>query len=53
MSIMLLIIGFFNMSKVCTFYNIYCAVYRVTSYTWPCVSGTLENLTCPVYATVQ
>ena len=49
MSIMLfliLIIGFFNMSKVCTFYNIHCAVYRVTS-------GTLENLTCPVYATVQ
>ena len=28
-------------------------VYRVTSYTWPCVYGTLLNVTCPVYGTVQ
>ena len=21
----------------------------MTSYTWPCVSGTLEKVTCPVY----
>ena len=25
------------------------ARYRVTSYTWPCVSGTLLTVTCPVY----
>ena len=24
--------------------------YKVTSYTWPCVSGTLQIVTCPVYA---
>ena len=24
--------------------------YRVTSYTWPCVSGTLYKVSCPVYA---
>ena len=24
--------------------------YRVTSYTWPCVSGTLYKVTCSVYA---
>ena len=24
--------------------------YRVTSCTWPCISGTLYKLTCPVYA---
>ena len=23
--------------------------YRVTSYTWPCDSGTLEKVTCTVY----
>ena len=23
--------------------------YRVTSYTWPCVSGSLLKVTCPVY----
>ena len=26
---------------------------RVTSYIWPCVSGTLKNVTCPVCDTVQ
>ena len=25
-------------------------LYRVTSYTWPCISGTLYKVTCPVYA---
>ena len=23
--------------------------YRVTSYTWPCFSGTLNKVTCPLY----
>ena len=24
--------------------------YRVTSHTWPCISGNLKKVTCPVYA---
>ena len=28
------------------------SMYRVTSYTWPYVSGTLENVTCQVYTFV-
>ena len=28
-------------------------MYRVTSYTWPYVSGPLSNVSCPVYTAVQ
>ena len=24
-------------------------LYRVSSYAWPCCSGTLQNVTCPLY----
>ena len=27
--------------------------YRVARYSWPCFSGTLTKVTCPVWATVH
>ena len=30
--------------------NLCMFTYREISYTWPCVSGTLYKVTCPVYA---